>query len=249
MSGKGILYAGTSGLQLPIPKSDYPEGYRDKSRLSYYSSLYNSVEINSSFYRLPQAKTIGKWIGEAGDDFRFTLKAWQNITHVKALDFLEEDVTKFLAVIVHAENKKGCLLFQFPPGLHASAKDQLFRLLEIVRNNPNSVGWKIAFEFRHPSWYEQLKNKELQPYDATIVTHDMPKSATPSAEIDTDFLYLRFHGPGGKYRGSYDDAFLEEKAALIKRWLSYGKDVYAYFNNTMGNALGNLDTLKQLVQK
>jgi uncharacterized protein YecE (DUF72 family) len=173
----------------------------------------------------------------------------QNITHLTALDVSEEDVEKFLAVIDHAENKKGCLLFQFPPGLHASAQRQLFRLLEIVSNNANSPGWKIALEFRHPSWYEQLDNKELQSYNATIVTHDMPNSATLLAEIDTDFLYLRFHGPGGKYRGSYDDPFLEQQAELVTKNLSKGKDVYAYFNNTMGNALGNVNTLKQLIQK
>ncbi|KAA5536155.1 DUF72 domain-containing protein [Taibaiella lutea] len=249
MKLKGIFYAGTSGLQLPIPKSAYPENYRDKSRLVYYSSLYNSVEINSSFYKLPQAKTIGKWIGEIGDDFRISLKAWQNITHVKALDFLKGDIEKFLAIIPHPENKIGCLLFQFPPGLQASAKDQLFHLLDIIRSNENSVDWKIATEFRHYSWYGQINNEQLKPYNATIVIHDMHMSATPFVNKDTGFLYLRFHGPDGKYRGSYDDAFLQEKAALVKQYLSKGKDVYAYFNNTMGNALGNLDTFMRMVQK
>lgn len=81
------FYSGLSGLALPIPKYLFPEPHRNSSRLTYYASLFNSVEINSTFYKLPMQKTVSKWAGEVPENFRFTFKLWKEITHVPGINF------------------------------------------------------------------------------------------------------------------------------------------------------------------
>ena len=87
----------------------------------------------------------------------------------------------------------------------------------------------------------------LKDYGIAMVEHDLLKSVTPKIEIAQSFAYLRFHGPEPSYRGSYDDSILDRHAKRIVSWLKDGKEVYVYFNNTMGNALGNLQTLNRMV--
>src|SRR5688500_4981021 len=112
---KGKFYCGLSGLQLPVPKYLYPEEYQAATRLTYYATFFNSIEINSTFYKLPLASTISKWTTVVPEDFKFTLKLWKEITHQKRLEFKEEDVARFFERAANAGNKKGCILIQFPP--------------------------------------------------------------------------------------------------------------------------------------
>ncbi len=107
-------YSGISGLQLHIPKYLFPPPYENASRLTYYSTFFNSIEFNSSFYKIPQQATITKWRDSVNDDFRFTFKLWKEITHCKGFDFKKEDVELFMKAINKVQNKKGCLLIQFP---------------------------------------------------------------------------------------------------------------------------------------
>src|SRR6186997_1999213 len=100
-----LFYSGTSGLVLPMTKQDFPAGYRDKSRLTYFASLFNSIEINSTFKKLPMPRTIEKWSEEVGDHFKFTFKVPQSITHGKGLHFLKEDIYQFVELINHIGNK------------------------------------------------------------------------------------------------------------------------------------------------
>lgn len=105
------FYAGTSGMVLPVPnKRFHPPEYQERSRLCYYGSLFNSIEVNSSFYKLPQAKTVAKWAAEVPAHFRFTFKLWREITHAKGMAFKPEDVLRFMQSIGTASDKKGCLL-------------------------------------------------------------------------------------------------------------------------------------------
>ncbi|MBW4891058.1 DUF72 domain-containing protein [Mucilaginibacter sp. HMF5004] len=243
------FYAGTSGLALPVAnKAAYPPEFRDKPRLSYYASLFNSIEINSSFYKIPMAATVSKWVDLVPDDFRFTYKLWQGVTHEKGLIFDAKDVWRFMKVINEAGDKKGCLLVQFPPGVRVDSIAQLERLLSCIRESDNSVEWKIAVEFRHRSWYLDRTYQLLQQLNMSMVIHDLPPSAAPMETLDMDFVYVRFHGPDGGYRGTYTDGFLYEYAGYIREWLDDGKTVYAYFNNTIGDAVKNLATLNAYVK-
>ncbi|GGH14424.1 DUF72 domain-containing protein [Mucilaginibacter phyllosphaerae] len=246
-NSKQNFYSGTSGLVLPVPnKSLYPPEFQDKSRLTYYGSLFNTIEINSSFYKLPQASTVKKWTNEVPECFKFTYKLWRDITHNKQLLFKTEDVDRFMQVIDAAGDKKGSLLIQFPGSNEVSNIRQLEKLLINIKDTQLS-GWDIAVEFRNSSWYKHEVYELLDNYQAGMVIQDMPKSLTPMVDMATNFIYLRFHGPNGGYRGSYTDAFLYEYAQYIQEWLADGKRVYAYFNNTMGDAVNNLMTLNSYV--
>ncbi|MHB8208386.1 DUF72 domain-containing protein [Mucilaginibacter sp.] len=241
------FYGGTSGLQLPIPKRNFPPKYADKSRIYFYSTIVNSLEVNSSFYKVPLASTVKKWSDDVYGDFKFTFKLWRGITHNKALEFQVLDVQNFMSVIDFAGSKKGCLLVQFPPGLTISNKNQLQNLLSVI-DNYNQCEWPVALEFRHRSWYKDDIYQLIERYKASLVIHDMSSSASPLDSFNDSFVYLRFHGPDGTYRGSYADEFLSEYASYIKEWIDEGKIVYTYFNNTMGNALQNLMTLKIFIK-
>jgi uncharacterized protein YecE (DUF72 family) len=241
------FYSGTSGLVLPFPKKNFPPQFQDSSRLAYYATIENSIEINSSFYRLPLAATVKKWANEVPGKFRFTFKFWKEVTHQKNLEFKEADIKNFMAVISQAENKAGCLLLQFPPGLQIVALPRMEELLGMIDQYNSNRIWNIAVEFRHRSWYQDSVYELLINKKMNLVTHDMPASAAPLHAISDSFIYLRFHGPDGSYKGSYSDSFLSEYAHYIREWLAERKKVYVYFNNTAGDALNNLDTLKRYV--
>jgi len=242
---KGKFYGGTSGLKISMPKRDFPEEHKEKSRLTYYAHSENSIEINSSFYKLPQAKTIARWITEVPLDFRFTFKLWKDITHKKDLLFNAEELIRFMKVITTAEEKMGCLLVQFPPNLQANALPQLKELLKILQ----TFNWPVAVEFRHRSWYQGAVYQLLASYQVAMVIQDKPQAPTPMEVTSNKFVYLRFHGPAGDYKGSYSDDFLYEYAIYINEWLQEGRTIYAYFNNTAGDALNNLNFLRRCLDK
>ena len=247
MSYKDSIYTGTSNIVLPIPnKQLFPPDYQDKSRLCYYASLFNSLEVNSSFYKLPMQSTVQKWAADVPADFKFTFKLWRDITHNKDLAFNLADVERFMKVISGSGDKKGCLLVQFPPSLGVNTNQLTHLLSAITANNPNNE-WKVAIEFRNRSWYRDDIYELLEKYQAAMVIQDMPASATPFIDSDVPFVFVRFHGPNGGYRGSYADDFLAEYASYINDWQDEGKTIYAYFNNTMGEAVQNLITLDRLI--
>jgi uncharacterized protein YecE (DUF72 family) len=245
MAIKKSFYSGTSGLVLPVPQRLYPEAFQNKSRLEYYASLFNSVEINSSFYKNPKLSTVQKWAQVVPDDFRFSFKLSKNISHAKGLLFNNEDVDAFMQVIDAVGKKKGCLLVQFPASTRIERFSELQNLLTALQ--PVTNGWQIAIEFRHPSWYNNEVYKMLEQLNTTIVIHDIPASATPEIEMKATFRYLRFHGENGRYRGSYADDVLEKYAINIRQRINEGQTAYVYFNNTMGGAVNNLQTLNRLV--
>lgn len=239
----GRFFGGTSGLLINQPKRDFAPEHTHLSRLGYYALHENSIEINSSFYKLPQAKTIARWVTEVNEDFRFAFKLWKEITHQKNLLFHAENIDRFMAVIEVPENNRGCLLVQFPPSLQVSALGQLKELLTLLR----AYHWPIAVEFRHNSWYKDSVFELLNSYEVAMVIQDMPKSASPLELTADELVYLRFHGPTGNYKDSYNEAFLHEYASYIREWVEEGKIVFAYFNNTAGAALDNLNFLKSCV--
>ena len=237
------FYAGLSGLQLPIPKYSFPPEHQDSSRLTYYATFFNSIEINSTFYKLPMPATVNKWVAQVPAHFKFTFKLWKEITHVKGLQFKEENIASFFTAIAGAAQKKGCILVQFPPSLGRVSILQLDSLLKCLTHYNKEHSWNIAVEFRNKSWYNEDVYTLIESYQAGIVIQDIPKSVTPMLNHISEFIYVRFHGPTGNYRDSYSEDFLSEYSSYIKEWLEEDKKVYAYFNNTMGDAFKNLQLL------
>ena len=242
------FYSGTSNLVLPVTKAAFPPAFRDSSRLGYYSSLFNSLEVNSSFYKTPKAATVAKWAEQVPGNFKFSFKLSKALTHTKGFDFNEDDVAPFMQAIAAAGTKKGCLLIQLPPSVTIDKLDRLQKLLSLIAWE-NDDQWKLAVEFRHSSWYEKEAYEILREYHAAIVLHDMPASAPPLFATGEDFVFVRFHGPGGNYRGTYTDEHLSTFAHHIKSWMKRGKTVYFYFNNTIGDAYQNLQTLNSFLLK
>jgi len=241
-------YCGTSGLVLPVKnKLEYPEGLRERSRLHYYSTLFKTIEINSSFYKLPQQKTVERWATEVTENFRFTFKLSKEITHAKDLAFERKAVKSFFDVIRVPKKKRGCLLIQFPGKTSIDCNAQLKKLLRMISS---LADWRLAIEFRHESWYSNDTLKLLQQYNATCVIHDLRTfTLEPPGGDESDLVYIRFHGTEKNYRGSYSDESLLVYANKIRQWLKDGKLVYAYFNNTLGTAVQNMMTLDSFVRK
>jgi uncharacterized protein YecE (DUF72 family) len=242
-------YSGLSGIQLPVPKYLFPEEHQGSSRLQYYSTFFNSIEINSTFYKLPQATTLDKWKSLVNDNFKFTFKFWKQVTHNKCLLFNPTDVGQFLTVANNIGIKKGCLLLQFPPSIKIQSIDQVAQIVSQIRASDQGQSWKIAIEFRDDSWYAEEVFKLAGFYKAILVIHDKGRKPSPSTFAFSDTVYVRFHGPSGNYRGTYEKGFLSDYASVIKEWLDDSKTVYVYFNNTMGDAFNNLITLNGFLNK
>ena len=245
MSSK--LRIGLSGVALPGAKKSFPTEWHDKSRLSYYSSLFNTVEINSTFYKLPMPTTFEKWASEVPDDFLFTIKLWREITHAKELEYDLDNLDRFMKAANRIGNKKGCLLIQFPASIRFKYIAKVEAILKRLQKLDPSNEWQKVLEFRHIDWYNQETYSLLDKYDASIVLHDMPKSKNKTLNKKTNIVYLRFHGVKGDYKGSYSDDFLQDQAVQIKQWLKQGKSVYVYFNNTMGDAFKNAHTMASYI--
>lgn len=241
-------FSGTSGLVLPQPnKQAYPPEFQSSSRLTYYAHLFSSIEINSTFYKLPRPATVLNWAGSTPESFRFTFKLWRDITHTPQLKFRKEDLAAFLTAIEPAGNRRGTILVQFPPGLRYTNLLQVGHLLEAFEEM--NTGWPVAVEFRHASWYREETYQLLQEFRAAFVLHDKAGAEAPFESPSARVVYQRFHGPGGNYKGSYDDGFLYEFAGYIREWIAEDRDVYLYFDNTAGDAVGNLLTLNRYVQE
>ncbi len=196
---------------------------------------------------MPKLTTLEKWREIVPPHFRFTFKVPKAVTHAKGLQFSVEELEAFAETVAQVSNKRGCLLVQLPPSVKRDRQEELEGLLECLSSD--AKGWNIAVEFRDSSWYNSAVYRVLQSYRAGMVEQDLPRSATPQVTVADQFAYLRFHGPEGTYRGSYDDLFLLGHAKRIAAWVKEGREVYVYFNNTMGDALGNLGTLNAMVEQ
>jgi uncharacterized protein YecE (DUF72 family) len=247
MATNGAFFCGTSGLVLGVPnKQDFPEEFRGGTRLEYYASLFNSIEINSSHYKIPQRATFAKWADSVPAGFRFSVKLWQGITHAPGLHFIPMEVDRFMYAAAGLSSKKGCLLVQLPPRAKADRAGQLERLLERILVGGDGQ-WRIAVEFRDRSWYTRDTGALLERYGAVGVIQDMPASNLIEPMGNTSFVYKRYHGPDGDYRGGYPNELLHGEAEKVNDWLMDGKDVYVYFNNTIGDAYQNVRSMQDFV--
>lgn len=238
---------GTSNIVLPGNKQSFPGEFRNRPRLSYYATLFNTLEVNSSFYKIPQPKTFAKWATEVPEHFRFTVKLWKGITHVKHLDYRKEDVTGFMKACNETGNRKGCLLVQFPASITPFYIEKVTDLLQLLRETDPENSWQLVTEFRDTGWYTPRLYQTLDKLQCAVVLHDMKQSGTMDLNKGARVAYLRLHGPEPNYSGSYTMEQLEMMATSIHHWRNQQMEVYAYFNNTLGAAFENARQLAQLV--
>lgn len=244
MPVQGKLRVGTSGWNYrDWPGIFYPESLKSRDYLSYYASHFDTVELNYSFYHLPRPETYRSWAAQTPAEFEFAVKASRAITHIRRLKNVKDAWLKFLGNAGELGPKLGPVLLQLPPSFRAD----LVLLREFLDLTPPSAP-RLAFEFRHASWFTDAAAGLLREREAALVIAQ--SSRYPQAPLDaaTGFVYLRFHGPERLFGSSYSEAQLRTWAARVRGWLSTGRDVYAYFNNDFqGYALDNARTLGAMV--
>lgn len=218
----------------------YPRGLPKSAWLDFYSQSFSTVEINSSFYRLPSEVAFEKWRESSPMDFIFAVKVSRFITHIKRLKDAAEPVATFLGRASRLDGKLGPLLYQLPPQMKRN-DERLEEFLRIL-----SADARHVFEFRNRSWFDDDVFALLRRYGIGFCVYDMPDFTTPVVAT-TDFAYVRFHGAGEMYGGCYPDDHLETWAERIA---GLGvSTAYVYFNNDAeGFAVRNALTLRRLLE-
>lgn len=235
------VFIGTSGWSYKHWKgSFYPAGMKASEEFAYYNSIFTTVEVNNSFYRLPAKSVFEKWRENSSADFVFAVKGSRFITHMKKLKDPQQSFSLFFDRIVALGDKLGPVLFQLPPGWKVNT-ERLFGFLKIL---PTHL--RCAFEFREPSWYNDEVRALLSKFNCAFCIYELNGHLSPRW-ITADFTYVRLHGPGGKYEGSYSDQVLQNWARDIALWADDGLDVFVYFDNDQyGFAPQNASTLQDM---
>jgi len=233
------LYCGTSGwIYSDWRGLFYPNELPQSKWLSYYSQRFDTVEINNSFYRLPEKCTFEKWRDESPLDFTFAVKASRFLTHMKKLKDPQEPLGRILANSDGLASKRGPILYQLPPYWHLN----LTRLEEFLNILP--VGARHVFEFRDDTWQCEAVWSLLQRFRVGYCIMDSP-GLPQHVRVTADFSYIRMHS--GSNRGDYSHRQLLWWSDRVIELLQHG-DVYIYFNNDLhGYAVNNALELKRLV--
>ncbi len=223
----GRITVGTSGWHYPHWKGRlYPRGLPMSEWLDFYARRFPAVEVNSSFYRLPEPPTVEAWQASVPDEFIFAVKAPRVITHLKKLRNCADSVDRFMESLQGFYHHLGPVLFQLPPRWHSNPQ----RLSEFLELLP--PGNRYAFELRDPTWHTDEVYDLLGDHNAAFCIYDL-ESFTSPLTTTADFVYVRLHGPAEQaYSGNYPDPTLRTWTGRAKRWSRReGRDVYVFFDN------------------
>ena len=241
---KGRARVGCSGWEYKHWRGDfYPAEIPKTKWFEYYAARFDTVEINNSFYRLPEQETFARWRERAPMRFLYAVKASRFLTHMKKLKDPEEPIDRLFTRMRALGKHLGPVLYQLPPNF----KLDRGRLEHFLQAIPKDV--RQVIEFRDPSWYADDVAAMLERYGVARCLHDMKGSATGQERVGP-FAYVRFHGASGTYTGDYPDDRLERWADWLAEQRAAGIDVYAYFNNDVGGyAPRNAVTLRRFVEE
>jgi uncharacterized protein YecE (DUF72 family) len=226
----------------------YPEKLAQKKWLEFIARDFDTVELNTSFYRIPQASSVQAWQESAPPSFRFAVKLWRGITHYRKLVNSGEFLQKFFDVVNSFDaSRRAPVLIQLPPS-QGKAVEKLDSFLHEFKRIAGAR-WAVAVEFRHPSWLDPEVYRILDRYQAALCLHDMEGKAATDEPNDSPLIYIRRHGSSeARYEGSYSPEHIERDANHIRSWLREGKAVYVYYNNDIGgHAFWNARDLKGLL--
>jgi uncharacterized protein YecE (DUF72 family) len=241
---RGKLYLGTSGWNYkhwigPF----YPATIKQSGELAYYAMQFRTVELNNSFYKLPKRELFERWKKETPKGFLFSVKASRYITHMKKL----RDPKQSIDLIIHNAQglgtKLGPILFQLPPRWNLN----LERFALFLKSLPK--GLRYTFEFRNETWNVPGVFELLKKFNCAYCIYELNGHLTP-LKVTADFVYVRLHGPGGKYEGIYKKRTLKKWVDLLDKWRKTGKDVFLYFDNDQhGYAARNARELQAMTNK
>jgi uncharacterized protein YecE (DUF72 family) len=237
----GKLFLGTSGYSYQHWKGVfYPQGLPQTRWLEFYCEHFATVELNVTFYRLPNQKIFAGWFQRTPSAFSFAAKGSRFITHIKKLKDCREPLLAYKENAAGLKGKLGVILWQLPPNLQYN-KERLEKFCQLLTDEYPEK--RHAFEFRNESWLHKECYDSLRAHGFALcipVAPGLPRQE----EMTAPFAYIRFHGGASRRDSCYTDKELEQWAAKIKQWLEQ-QDVYAYFNNdARAFAIANAKTLR-----
>jgi uncharacterized protein YecE (DUF72 family) len=231
----------------------YPPEMPVRSWFDHYASIFDTVEVNNTFYRLPEPETFAAWHQRAPANFLYAIKASRFLTHLKRLLDPEEPVIRLFEHARELGDRFGPILYQLPGSFHRDLPrlDHFLSLLPRTLGEaggiPKNLRLHHVIEFRHPSWYVDETYQVLDARSVTLCLHDMAGSTITEPDVGP-IVYVRFHGPGGRYFGRYENARLDRWATRLYERVKAGRDVFAYFNNDPeGMAVVNARELQSLM--
>jgi uncharacterized protein YecE (DUF72 family) len=234
---------GCSGWNYPHWRERvYPKGCPTSRWLEFYAGLFDTVEVNTTFYRLPKRDSVARWVEQTPGGFVFAVKMSRYITHLKRLSDLEGGIARFYERIEPlAESQKlGPVLWQLPPNFKRNDE----RLAAALEQLPTG---RHCFEFREPSWYTGEVYELLREHGVALVIPDSPRYPFRTLDLTADWTFVRFHHGSRGRRGNYSDTELDEWAQRIDAWRR-DAEVYVYFNNDWeGFAVANSLRLRDLL--
>ena len=242
------VYVGTSGWNYKHWWNNefYPKELKSSQWLEFFAEHFDSVEINNSFYRLPQEETFKNWRKRVPDRFTFAVKASRFLTHIKRLNDPEEPLDLFFSRAKYLKERLGPVLFQLPPRMRADL-ERLDIFLRTLKSH--KVGKKVrsVLEVRDASWLVAQVFDLLKEYRVALCFADW-RDLPITEPVTSDFVYVRRHY-GSAGGGNYGKRELDSDVAQIKKWLAQELDVYVYFNNDMGgHAIRNAKYVQERVQ-
>jgi uncharacterized protein YecE (DUF72 family) len=220
----------------------YPKGVPQRRWLEHYATLFDTVEVNNTFYRLPKRESVAAWVEQTPPDFLFAVKASRFLTHMKRLTDMGQGVERFYERIepLAASPKLGPVLWQLPETFHRDDERLAFALERLPPG-------RHCFEFRHPSWFAAEVYALLREHRVALVIGDHPERPFQAHELTADWTFVRFHYGSRGRNGNYSDRELETWKRRIAQWCRR-VDVLAYFNNDWeGYAVRNGLTLRRLL--
>lgn len=243
-AGQAEIRIGTSGWHYRHWAGPfYPAKTSSAAMFEHYARRLNTVEINNTFYRLPERHTFEAWQEASPPEFLFAVKASRFITHNKKLRDPAPSLERLFEAAGGLGAKLGPILFQLPPKWRLN----LERLAEFLVALP--AGHRYSFEFREPSWHDRRVFELLRRHNAAYCIYELAGFQTPLA-VTADWVYARLHGPAGKYQGSYSERQLKGWAERIVGWSRCLRAIYLYFDNDQsGYAAQNALRLRQLVDE
>lgn len=243
-----MILIGTSGYNYPHWWNGvfYPSDLPQRKWLEFYAEHFETVELNVSFYRLPEKKVFESWYKRTPKGFSFAVKGSRFITHIKRLKDCREPLSLLMDHSSVLREKLGVVLWQLPPRFHFQ-RDRLEEFCVLLSTLPRSKFLRHTFEFRDASWLCQDAFRILEEFNfGFCVAHG---SGLPFMDkVTTHFVYLRLHGGEILYGSDYSEKELKGWVKKIENWKAKGKDIFVYFNNdAYGFAIKNGFALKKLI--
>ena len=218
----------------------YPKGCAQRKWLEFYSRTFDTVEVNSTFYRLANRDAVARWVEQTPEDFVFALKASRYMTHIKRLQELPESMERYYDRIepLVESPKVGPIVWQLPPNFKRDDERLRYALGQLPAG-------RHCFEFRHETWFVPEVYEMLREFRVALVIGDHPQRPWQAHEMTADWTFVRFHYGARGRRGNYSKTELETWAKRIEQWRRQ-VEVFVYFNNDWeGFAIENGRWLKK----